>query len=216
LERALRGGAMPRWAKHVNLPRLARGLRPCRSLPHASAFGRRFISSADRLASPIDQGFSKVCLATSCLPGAWGKNGTGWVCRTRRCSNTPRTAMGVAGRTQDCRGGRACDAAWFRMAHAVLPIPILQQQAPDRPSHLSPTCPRGPPWKKMRPAHQPGGNASAAPPVAPPYDPRASPDHSTWWLVPPGTQHQHGKGADKTVHFGRWVPKPMTPPKPKP
>jgi hypothetical protein len=36
---------------------------------------------------------------------------------------------------------------------------------------------------------------AAAPPVAPPRDPQASPDHPTWWLVPPGAHH--GQGGEK-------------------
>jgi hypothetical protein len=45
-----------------------------------------------------------------------------------------------------------------------------------RSSHLPE---KHPPWKKTRPAPRPGGNVRAGPPVAPPSDPRASPDHPT-------------------------------------
>jgi hypothetical protein len=52
-----------------------------------------------------------------------------------------------------------------------------------------------PPWTKTAPAARPGAMVSAAPPVAPPRGPRASPDHHpTWWLVPPGAHH--GPGAE--------------------
>jgi hypothetical protein len=57
------------------------------------------------------------------------------------------------------------------------------------------------------PARQPGGNVSAAPPVAPPCDPRASPLPGPPHLVdgPPrtGMHHGHGQGGDKSAHFGR-------------
>ena len=68
------------------------------------------------------------------------------------------------------------------------------QATPARSSHSSL---REPLWKKMRPESQPGGNVSTAQPVAPPCDPRASPDHPTWWVVPPGTHH--GQGGEKTA-----------------
>jgi hypothetical protein len=64
--------------------------------------------------------------------------------------------------------------------------------APARSSHLSL---REPPWKKTAPAARPGAKVSAAPPGAPPRGPRASPDHPTWWLVPPGAHH--GQGGEK-------------------
>jgi hypothetical protein len=51
--------------------------------------------------------------------------------------------------------------------------------------------------------HGAGGKASAAPPGAPPRDPRASPDHPTWWLAPLGAHH--GQGGEKTAQFGPWV-----------
>ena len=91
----------------------------------------------------------------------------------------------------------------FRTQYAEgFPRQFLQPQdghpAPARSSQLSL---REPPWKKNRPEPQPGGNVSAAQPVAPPCDPRASPDHPTWWVVPPGTHH--GQGGEKTAHFGR-------------
>jgi hypothetical protein len=76
----------------------------------------------------------------------------------------------------------------------------------DLASHLSL---RVPPWKKTAPAARPGAKVSAAPPGAPPRDPRASPDHPTLWLVPPGAHH--GQGGEKTAQFGPWV----LPPKPK-
>jgi hypothetical protein len=57
------------------------------------------------------------------------------------------------------------------------------------------------PLEKNGPRRQ--GKASAAPPGAPPRDPRASPDHPTWWLVPLGAHH--GQGGEKTAQFGPWV-----------
>jgi hypothetical protein len=87
-------------------------------------------------------------------------------------------------------------------------IPSLFLQAQDwHPAPARSSCffPREPPRKKTRLEPRPGGNVSAALQVAPPCGPRASPDHPTWWLIPPGTQH--GQGADKTAHFSRWVPK---------
>jgi hypothetical protein len=44
---------------------------------------------------------------------------------------------------------------------------------------------------------------SAGPPEAPLRDPRASPDHPTWWLVPPGASQ--GQVGEKTAQFGPWV-----------
>jgi hypothetical protein len=89
-----------------------------------------------------------------------------------------------------------------------LNLQFLQAQdrhpAPARSSRLSKKQPR---WKKTRPEPQPGANVSAVPPVVPPCDPRASPDHPTWWVVPPGTHHSQG-GKKNPAHFGRWVPTP--------
>jgi hypothetical protein len=65
-----------------------------------------------------------------------------------------------------------------------------------RSSHLPLT--EGPPLEKTPPADRPGGKVSAAPPGAPPaHDPRAFPDHPTWWLVPPGGRAHHGQGGEK-------------------
>ena len=93
----------------------------------------------------------------------------------------------------------------------VCPSYFLRAQdrhaAPVRSSHLSLRAP--PCGKKTAPAARPGAKVSAAPPGAPPRDPRASPDHSTWWVVPPGAYH--GQGGEKTAQFGPWV----LPPKPK-
>jgi hypothetical protein len=50
-----------------------------------------------------------------------------------------------------------------------------------------------PPGKKTAPAARPGAKVSVAPPVAPPRGPWASPDHPTWWLVPPGAHHGQGE-----------------------
>jgi len=91
----------------------------------------------------------------------------------------------------------------FRTQYAEgLNLQFLQAQdghpAPARSSRLSKKQPR---WKKTRPEPQPGANVSAAAPVVPPCDPRASPDHPTWWVVPPGTHH--GQGGEKSAHFGR-------------
>jgi hypothetical protein len=52
--------------------------------------------------------------------------------------------------------------------------------------------------QQTAPVARPGAaEVSAAPPGAPPRDPRASPDHPTWWLVPPGAHH--GQGGKKTA-----------------
>jgi hypothetical protein len=116
----------------------------------------------------------------------------------------------IAFSSESCGSGRnrpipppfAYDICYSKLEDAEgFPRQFLQPQdrhpAPARSSH-SPL--REPPWKKNRPAHPPGGNVSTAQPVAPPCDPRASPDHPTWWVVSPGTHH--GQGGEKTAQCG--------------
>jgi hypothetical protein len=108
-----------------------------------------------------------------------------------------------------CSGGVTYLQALTRVLEGF-PSYFLRAQeghaAPARSSHLSL---REPPWKKTAPTARPGAKVSAAPPGAPPRDPRASTDHPTWWLVPPDAHH--GQGGKKTAQFGPWV----LPPKPK-
>ena len=57
------------------------------------------------------------------------------------------------------------------------------------------------PNQNVRAPQRARGNVRAHRQNGPPCDPRASPDHPTWWMVPPGTHH--GQGGEKSAHFGR-------------
>jgi hypothetical protein len=64
---------------------------------------------------------------------------------------------------------------------------------------IQPLISEGTPLKKngpRGPARGKGAKVSAGPPGAPPRDPRASPDHPTWWLAPPLGAY-HGQGGEK-------------------
>ena len=57
------------------------------------------------------------------------------------------------------------------------------------------------PNQNVRAPQRARGNVRAHRQNRPPCDPRASPDHPTWWMPPPGTHY--GQGGDKSAHFGR-------------
>jgi hypothetical protein len=94
-----------------------------------------------------------------------------------------------------------CGACIFRRRGGVFLILAGPRRA-RRARSIKPLPTKTPPKKKTAPAARPGAKVSAAPPGAPQRGPRASPDHPTWWLAPPGGVRTMAMEAKKQPNLG--------------